>query len=286
MSAPCDFDPVADATLYLANDIPVPYYPDQEPKTDWMAVKLEAVKDFLRKQEVYAPLIRRTQPNTEPAAASLTAKGKECAKSPTVKTKLADDHGLPPASLMRLRPTNPESSTTVMQPPSTSSNQDKIPSHLLTESPQQAGIHLLAESSQQAGTHLLAASSQQAGTDLLAESSQQAGTDLLAESSQQAGTDLLAESSQQAGTDLLAERSQQAGISLARSLSDNEFVCRFAEQGKSFRQVLHELNKVSVEPVMNALLAATARTDFSGPLGHDGETNDTGELKANLWFSN
>ncbi|PLW36685.1 hypothetical protein PCANC_20346 [Puccinia coronata f. sp. avenae] len=115
MSAPCDFDPVADATLYLANDIPVPYYPDQEPKTNWMAVKLEAVKDFLRKQEVYAPLIRRTQPNTEPAAASLTAKGKECAKSPTVKTKLADDHGLPPASLMRRRPTNPESSTTVMQ---------------------------------------------------------------------------------------------------------------------------------------------------------------------------
>jgi hypothetical protein len=90
--------------FFLRYQIPVPYYPDQEPKTDWMAVKLEAVKDFLLAQEVYAPLIRRTQSNTEPAAASLTAKGKERAKSPTVKTKLADDHGISPSSASPILP--------------------------------------------------------------------------------------------------------------------------------------------------------------------------------------
>ncbi|PLW30770.1 hypothetical protein PCASD_15415 [Puccinia coronata f. sp. avenae] len=81
-----------------------------------MAMKLEAVEDFLRKQEVYSPLIRHTQPNLEPAAASLTAKGKECARSPAVKTEPADDHGLLPATLMRPRLANAEGSAAAMQP--------------------------------------------------------------------------------------------------------------------------------------------------------------------------
>jgi hypothetical protein len=72
----------------------VPYYPDQEPKTDWMAMKREAVEDFLREQEVYLPSIHRTQPNPEPATASLTDKGKERARPPAVKTEPANDHGV------------------------------------------------------------------------------------------------------------------------------------------------------------------------------------------------
>ncbi|PLW28476.1 hypothetical protein PCANC_23119 [Puccinia coronata f. sp. avenae] len=96
--------------------IPVPYYPDQEPETDWMAMKLEAVEDFLRQQEVYSPSIRRTQPDPEPAAASLTVKGKERAMSPTVKTEPAADHGLLPATLMRPRLANAEGSAAAMQP--------------------------------------------------------------------------------------------------------------------------------------------------------------------------
>ncbi|PLW17684.1 hypothetical protein PCANC_10885 [Puccinia coronata f. sp. avenae] len=126
MSAPRDLDLVAHATLYLANDITVPYYPDQEPKTDWMAMKLEAVEDFLREQEVYSPLIRHTQPNPEPAAASLTSKGKECARSPAVKTEPADDHGLLPATLMRPRLANAEGSAAAMQPLPASSDMRMI----------------------------------------------------------------------------------------------------------------------------------------------------------------
>ncbi|PLW36819.1 hypothetical protein PCANC_13961 [Puccinia coronata f. sp. avenae] len=110
MAALRDLASVADATLAAAEDIPVPYYPDQEPETDWMAMKLEAVEDFLRQQEVYSPLIRRTQPNQEPAAASLTVKGKERAMSPTVKTEPAADHGLPFASSIRDGPADPEGS--------------------------------------------------------------------------------------------------------------------------------------------------------------------------------
>ncbi|PLW29512.1 hypothetical protein PCASD_18725 [Puccinia coronata f. sp. avenae] len=89
MAALRDLTSVANATLEAAEDIPVPYYPDQEPKTDWMAMKLEAVEDFLREQEVYSPSIRRTQPNPEPATATSTAKGKERAQSPAVKTESA-----------------------------------------------------------------------------------------------------------------------------------------------------------------------------------------------------
>ncbi|PLW39938.1 hypothetical protein PCASD_06854 [Puccinia coronata f. sp. avenae] len=89
MAALRDLASVADATLEAAEDIPVPYYPDQEPETDWMAMKLEAVEDFLREQEVYSPSIRRTQPDPEPATASSTAKGKERARSPAVKTESA-----------------------------------------------------------------------------------------------------------------------------------------------------------------------------------------------------
>ncbi|PLW27959.1 hypothetical protein PCASD_20991 [Puccinia coronata f. sp. avenae] len=125
MSPLHEFDPVADATPYLADDIPVPYYPDQEPKTDWMAMKLEAVEDFLREQEVYSPSIRRTQPDPEPATASLTDKGKEGARSPAVKTEPANDHGLPPATSMRRRPTDPESSTPTIPPPPASSRQPR-----------------------------------------------------------------------------------------------------------------------------------------------------------------
>ncbi|PLW23695.1 hypothetical protein PCANC_28770 [Puccinia coronata f. sp. avenae] len=74
MAALRDLASVADATSYLADDIPVPYYPDQEPETDWMAMKLEAVEDFLREQEVYSPSIRRTQdrPMATPAVAGLS----------------------------------------------------------------------------------------------------------------------------------------------------------------------------------------------------------------------
>ncbi|PLW31715.1 hypothetical protein PCASD_20416 [Puccinia coronata f. sp. avenae] len=93
MAALRDLASVADATSYLADDIPVPYYPDQEPETDWMATKLEAVEDFLREQEVYSPSIRRTQPNPEAATATSTAKGKERARLPAVKTEPAADHG-------------------------------------------------------------------------------------------------------------------------------------------------------------------------------------------------
>ncbi|PLW29447.1 hypothetical protein PCANC_27372 [Puccinia coronata f. sp. avenae] len=89
--------------------IPVPYYPDQEHKTDWMAMKLEAVEDFLRQQEVYSPLIRRTQPNPEPAAASLTVKGKEHAMLPT----------LPFASSIRDGPADPEGSAGRLLPTTT-----------------------------------------------------------------------------------------------------------------------------------------------------------------------
>ncbi|PLW38231.1 hypothetical protein PCASD_19214 [Puccinia coronata f. sp. avenae] len=52
MSACPNLASVADATLYLADDITVPYYPDQEPKSAWMALRREVVKDFLRQQEV------------------------------------------------------------------------------------------------------------------------------------------------------------------------------------------------------------------------------------------
>ncbi|PLW32713.1 hypothetical protein PCANC_19573 [Puccinia coronata f. sp. avenae] len=89
MAALRDLTSVANATLEAAEDIPVPCYPDQEPETDWMAMKLEAVEDFLREQEVYSPSIRRTQPNPEPATATSTAKGKERAQSPAVKTESA-----------------------------------------------------------------------------------------------------------------------------------------------------------------------------------------------------
>ncbi|PLW24987.1 hypothetical protein PCANC_26716 [Puccinia coronata f. sp. avenae] len=116
MSPLPEFDPVADATLYLADDIPVPYYPDQEPETDWMAMKLEAVEDFLREQEVYSPSIRRTQPDPEPATASLTDKGKERARSPAVKTKPANDHGLPPATSMRRGPADRADSSSTRPP--------------------------------------------------------------------------------------------------------------------------------------------------------------------------
>ncbi|PLW19232.1 hypothetical protein PCASD_16609 [Puccinia coronata f. sp. avenae] len=119
MAALRDLASVADATLEAAEDIPVPYYPDQEPKTDWMAMKLEAVEDFLRQQEVYSPSIRRTQPNPEPAAASLTVKGKERAMSPTVKTEPAADHGLPFASSIRDGPADPEGSAGRLLPTTT-----------------------------------------------------------------------------------------------------------------------------------------------------------------------
>ncbi|PLW08553.1 hypothetical protein PCANC_26225 [Puccinia coronata f. sp. avenae] len=116
MSPLPEFDPVADATSYLADDIPVPYYPDQEPETDWMAMKLEAVEDFLREQEVYSPSIRRTQPDPEPATASLTDKGKERARSPAVKTEPANDHGLPPATSMRRGPADRADSSSTRPP--------------------------------------------------------------------------------------------------------------------------------------------------------------------------
>ncbi|PLW41144.1 hypothetical protein PCANC_12395 [Puccinia coronata f. sp. avenae] len=60
-------------------------------------------------------LIRHTQPNPEPAAASLTAKGKERARLPAVKTEPADDHGLLPATSMRPRLANAEGSAAAMQ---------------------------------------------------------------------------------------------------------------------------------------------------------------------------
>ncbi|PLW07208.1 hypothetical protein PCANC_27209 [Puccinia coronata f. sp. avenae] len=60
--------------------------------------------------------MRRTQPDPEPAAASLTVKGKERAMSPTVKTEPAADHGLLPATLMRPRLANAEGSAAAMQP--------------------------------------------------------------------------------------------------------------------------------------------------------------------------
>ncbi|PLW29136.1 hypothetical protein PCASD_16010 [Puccinia coronata f. sp. avenae] len=116
MSALHEFDPVADATSYLADDIPVPYYPDQEPETDWMATKLEAVEDFLREQEVYSPSIRRTQPNPEPATATSTAKGKERARSPAVKTESATACDPPPALSRRPQPAAQEASASAMQP--------------------------------------------------------------------------------------------------------------------------------------------------------------------------
>ncbi|PLW27879.1 hypothetical protein PCANC_26845 [Puccinia coronata f. sp. avenae] len=108
MAALRDLASVANATSYLADDIPVPYYPDQEPETDWMATKLEAVEDFLREQEVYSPSIRRTQPNPEAATATSTAKGKERARLPAVKTEPAADHGPPPASSRQPRPADSE----------------------------------------------------------------------------------------------------------------------------------------------------------------------------------
>ncbi|PLW31708.1 hypothetical protein PCASD_20409 [Puccinia coronata f. sp. avenae] len=92
------------------SSIPVPYYPDQEPETDWMAMKLEAVEDFLREQEVYSPSIRRTQPDPEPATASSTAKGKERARSPAVKTESAT------ALSRRPQPAAQEASASAMQP--------------------------------------------------------------------------------------------------------------------------------------------------------------------------
>jgi hypothetical protein len=52
-----------------------------------MAMKLEAVKDFLLAQEVYLPSVRRNQKDPVPAVDSSTAKGKQRAKSPTVKTR-------------------------------------------------------------------------------------------------------------------------------------------------------------------------------------------------------
>ncbi|PLW34798.1 hypothetical protein PCASD_12636 [Puccinia coronata f. sp. avenae] len=113
MAALRDLASVADATSYLADDIPVPYYPDQEPETDWMAMKLEAVEDFLREQEVYSPSIRRTQPNPEPATASSTAKGKERARSPAVKTESAT--ALP----RRPQPAAQEASASAMPPMAT-----------------------------------------------------------------------------------------------------------------------------------------------------------------------
>ncbi|PLW29120.1 hypothetical protein PCASD_16009 [Puccinia coronata f. sp. avenae] len=116
MSALHEFNPVADATSYLADDIPVPYYPDQEPETDWMATKLEAVEDFLREQEVYLPSIRRTQPNPEPATATSTAKGKERARSPAVKTESATACDPPPALSRRPQPAAQEASASAMQP--------------------------------------------------------------------------------------------------------------------------------------------------------------------------
>ncbi|PLW36643.1 hypothetical protein PCASD_14142 [Puccinia coronata f. sp. avenae] len=119
MAALRDLASIADVTLEAAEDIPVLYYPDQEPKTDWMAMKLEAVKDFLRQQEVYSPSIRRTQPNPGPAAASSTAKGKERAVSPTVKTEPAANHGLPFASSIRDGPADPEGSAGRLLPTTT-----------------------------------------------------------------------------------------------------------------------------------------------------------------------
>ncbi|PLW27300.1 hypothetical protein PCANC_26108 [Puccinia coronata f. sp. avenae] len=119
MAALRDLASIADATLEAAEDIPVLYYPDQEPETDWMAMKLEAVKDFLRQQEVYSPLIRRTQPNPGPAAASSTAKGKERAVLPTVKTEPAANHGLPFASSIRDGPADLEGSAGRLLPTTT-----------------------------------------------------------------------------------------------------------------------------------------------------------------------
>ncbi|PLW46945.1 hypothetical protein PCASD_08119 [Puccinia coronata f. sp. avenae] len=110
MAALRDLASVADATLEAAEDIPVPYYPDQEPETDWMAMKLEAVEDFLREQEVYSPSIRRTQPDPEPATASSTAKGKERARLPAVKTESAT------ALSRRPQPAAQEASASAMQP--------------------------------------------------------------------------------------------------------------------------------------------------------------------------
>ncbi|PLW36169.1 hypothetical protein PCASD_10461 [Puccinia coronata f. sp. avenae] len=113
MAALRDLASVADATSYLANDIPVPYYPDQEPENDWMAMKLEAVEDFLREQEVYSPSIHRTQPDPEPATAASTAKGKERARSPAVKTESAT--ALP----RRPQPAAQEASASAMPPMAT-----------------------------------------------------------------------------------------------------------------------------------------------------------------------
>ncbi|PLW54973.1 hypothetical protein PCANC_02738 [Puccinia coronata f. sp. avenae] len=121
MAALRDLASVADATLEAAEDIPVPYYPDQEPETDWMAMKREAVKDFLREQEVYSPSIHRTQPDPEPATASLTDKGKERARPPAVKTEPANDHGLPPATSTRRGPADrADSSSTRLSLPASS----------------------------------------------------------------------------------------------------------------------------------------------------------------------
>ncbi|PLW28193.1 hypothetical protein PCASD_24043 [Puccinia coronata f. sp. avenae] len=136
MSALHEFDPVADATSYLADDIPVPYYPDQEPETDWMATKLEAVEDFLREQEVYSPLIRRTQPDPEPATATSTAKGKERARSPAVKTESATACDPPPALSRRPQPAAQEALASAMQPiatpvgPAFPANQAPFPDYL------------------------------------------------------------------------------------------------------------------------------------------------------------
>ncbi|PLW38528.1 hypothetical protein PCANC_23459 [Puccinia coronata f. sp. avenae] len=114
-----DLVSITNATLDTAGDIPVPYYPDQEPKKDWMALRREVVKDFLRQQKVYLPSIRRAQPNPEPATDSLTAKGKERAVLPTVKTESAANHGLPFASSIRDGPADLEGSAGRLLPTTT-----------------------------------------------------------------------------------------------------------------------------------------------------------------------
>ncbi|PLW36134.1 hypothetical protein PCASD_11690 [Puccinia coronata f. sp. avenae] len=88
MSALHEFNPVADATSYLADDIPVPLLPS----------------------------IRRTQPNPEPATATSTAKGKERARSPAVKTESATACDPPPALSRRPQPAAQEASASAMQP--------------------------------------------------------------------------------------------------------------------------------------------------------------------------
>lgn len=173
MSAPRDFDPVADPTSYLADDIPVPYYPDQEPESEWMARRLEVVEDFLHRQEVYASSIRQTQQDPVPVATSSAPKGKERAPSPTIKPEPADDPSLPsassmwggpvnrtgsdnmmespPALPMRTGPANQEGSANIMQPSGSTLPTDRAPfvnlaarAETLHISPRAASIEYLA----------------------------------------------------------------------------------------------------------------------------------------------